>query len=113
MNHNFGNSTITEHRNGWKLGIRMGLVLTTLASGAMLATSASAAIAAPASAVTVATDDDSGNIPRKSFQNSQVNSKRNLTYYSPHTIMPPKDPFPPVCDKKPYLPNCPLGTVIP
>lgn len=60
----------------------------------MLATPTSAAIAAPASEVSVVTDDDSGNIPHTSFQNPQVKSKGNLTYYSPHTIMQPKDPFP-------------------
>ncbi|MFD7283243.1 hypothetical protein ACFV80_41205 [Streptomyces sp. NPDC059862] len=102
MAHNIGNPTDAQRRRGWKFGIGICLVSTALASGAMLVTSASAAVAAPSSAVTVLSDDDSGNPPHKSSQGS----KGDLRYYNPHTIANPPFPYPPVCEKKPYLPNC-------
>ncbi|MFG2873706.1 hypothetical protein ACGFYU_01525 [Streptomyces sp. NPDC048337] len=102
MARNFGNPADAQHRRGWKNGIRAGLLLTVLASAPVLVTSASAAVAAPSSAATVVADGDSDSTPRKSLQNS----KGNLTYYIPHTIATPKYPAPPVCEKKPFLPNC-------
>ncbi|MFC9294020.1 hypothetical protein ACFTWH_03720 [Streptomyces sp. NPDC057011] len=97
-----GNPADAHHRRGWKVGTTAGLLLTALASGPVLATAASAAVAAPSSSATVVADGGSDSSPRTSVPKS----KGSLPYYIPHTIATPKYPAPPVCEKKPFLPNC-------
>ncbi|MBW5483195.1 hypothetical protein [Streptomyces bambusae] len=103
MTHTIAHPIVVQRRRGRKLAIGTGLVMTALASGAMLATSASAAVATPSSAVTVVADGDADSPARRSIQKEKGNLP---SYVIPHTIVKPKYPAPPVCEKKPYLPNC-------